>query len=471
MALTPKQALAGATLARVKNLLLYGGAGSGKTWFAVTTLVMVASMTTARCLIARRYATDVRASIWVITLPAVLRAHGFRAGVHYTTNEQQMTVSFPQSGGSIVLAGLDDKERVDKLLGQEYAIEYVNECSDVPWQTVNILKTRLRQTVSGFDNRFIADLNPTSDAHWSYKLWHQHIHPETREPIARPEDYGFVQINPHDNADNLPAQYLDELSNLVGNARDRFFTGSYQSTSGLRVFKPSGLYSWPEFLSWASTRGGVLQFTAGLDLGYQDADAFVIMAYAPSEPDVWIVYEHKARRESLDELVQAIRGGIAWIRNNIPARDHNLRIYSETATLRYGHEGDDKKSASMLRETYGLPIERAYKRDKKLGIELLQDAVNAGRIRIPKGGPFDDECEQTVWTREVDGTIVRKIDDETYHPDMMDAVLYPLRELWSYGEDVHKSLPPPPPSPDPPTPNQVQDAKWHQWADRSAEVW
>lgn len=454
MPLTDKQREAAKAVQDHTNILLYGGSGSGKTHFAVTLSAMVCSMTDARTLIARRYATDVRASVWNITIPKVLRDLGFVLGQDYKTNEQQMTVTF-QSGGSIVLAGLDDKERVDKILGQEYAMIYINECQDVPWPTVNILKTRLRQTVAGFSNRFLADLNPTTDAHWSYKLWHLHTHPETKQPLAHPEDYAYVQMNPGDNAVNLPASYIEELSNLVGNSRQRFFEGNFQNTSGLRVFNPKSLYDWPEFEAWAATRQGILKFTAGLDLGYQDADAFAIFAYTEQEKDVWLIYEHKARRETLEELVTAIRHGLAWVRQNVRARDHYIRIYAETATLRYGHEGDEKKTASMLSEVYGLPIERAYKRDKKLGIELLQDVVNSGSLHIPKGGPFHEETEQTIWTREIDGTIVRKIDDEAFHPDMMDAVLYPFRELWSYAGEEHRQLPPGPPPPPEPTANQA----------------
>lgn len=470
MRLTDKQREAARLFKAKKNILLYGGSGSGKTFFTITEAVHVAWMTNARILVARRYATDVRASIWNITLPDVLRAHDLKMGEDYKSNEQQMTVTMP-SGGTIVLAGLDDKERVDKILGQEYAMIYINECQDVPWATVNILKTRLRQVVKGFDNRFVVDLNPTTDAHWSHKLWHEGLHPETRKEVAHPEDYGFLQMNPGDNMKNLPASYIEELSNLVGNARERFFVGNYQSTTGLRVFNPKSLYDWPEFIEWAETRQGILKFTAGLDLGYQDADAFVIFAYVPNERDVWLILEHKRRRETLEELVTAIRDGMAWVRHNVPARDHSLRIYAETATLRYGHEGDEKKTASMLAETYGLPIERAYKRDKKLGIEMLQDVVNGGFLHIPRGGPFHDETEQTIWTREVDGTIVRKIDDEAYHPDLMDAVLYPYRELWSYAGDEHRQLPAPPEPGPPPTVDETILNRFHELVNDSRDVW
>jgi PBSX family phage terminase large subunit len=454
LTLNPKQKLAAEELVRVKNLLLYGGAGSGKTVFALDAQAAVCSTTNARSLTTRRYATDVRASIWNQTLPFVLQQHGFISGKDYRSNEQQMTITF-NSGGQIVLAGLDDKERVDKILGQEYAIIYINECQDVPWPTVNILKTRLRQVVDGFENKFMADLNPTTDAHWSYKLWHLHIHPESKEPLKHPEDYSFLKMNPRDNEENLPESYFEELEGLVGNARQRFLLGDYASTTGLRVFNPVGIYDWPQFLEWASTRQGVLKFTAGLDLGYQDADAFAIFAYVPNEPEVWLIYEHKRRRETLDELVTAIRDGMNWVRANVPARDNDIQIYAETATLRYGHEGDEKKTFSMLAEVYGLPVQRAYKRDKKLGIELLQDVVNSGRFKIPRGGPFHDETEQTIWTRLTDGTIERKIDDEAFHPDMMDAVLYPFRELWTYGGDEHRQLPPGDPEPDELSPDET----------------
>ena len=76
----------------------------------------------------------------------------------------------------------------------------------------------------------------------------------------------------------------------------------------------------------------------------------------------------------------------------------------------------------------------AYKRDKQLGIELLQDEVNTpGKLHIKAGGHFDAEAKKIIWTRDPNGVILRLIDDSSFHPDMMDAILYPFRFLWSYG--------------------------------------
>lgn len=37
------------------------------------------------------------------------------------------------NGSQIWIAGLDDKECVEKILGQEYATLYFNESSQIPW--------------------------------------------------------------------------------------------------------------------------------------------------------------------------------------------------------------------------------------------------------------------------------------------------------------------------------------------------
>jgi PBSX family phage terminase large subunit len=462
-------------LKKHRNVLLFGGSRSGKTFVAIDFLIHAAYKFGCRFLVARRFGTDVREGVWNITIPDVLSKRGYVLGLDYRMNDTRMTLTVA-GGGTVHCIGLDDKERVDKALSTEYAGIYVTEATDVPFSTVTLLKTRLSQIVEGFTNIFMADLNPGSDAHWTNKLWIQNIHPQTREPLKNPDNYAYIWMSPYDNQENLAPGYIEEnLESLVGNERQRFLDGKYQNTSGLKVFNPVGLYSWPEFLEWAASRQGSLKFVAGLDLGYQDADAFVIFAYVPDESEVWLIFEHKARRETLEELVSAIRGGMAWVRANVPARDHDLLIYSETATLRYGHEGDNKKTASDLANTYGLPIRPAYKRDKKLGIELLQDEVNSGRFKIPRGGSFHDETDQIVWTRLTDGTIERKIDDESYHADEMDAVLYPYREIRTYGGDEHRQIPAPEAIPQGPPPN-IGDMMYDKFMDRfrhdnARDVW
>lgn len=445
MALTEKQKKGALVLSSFARVLLYGGARSGKTFLTIYFIVVNCLYNPlSRWLIARKYATDIRASVWTDTLPKVLALLDLHEGKDFMRIENGMIITFSNKA-RIICGGLDDKERVDKILGQEYFGIYLNESQDIPYSTVKTLLTRLAQKIEVVinkqnhvaQNRFFVDLNPTSINHWTYKMFILKQNPETGDTIPFAEQYSFVQMNPQDNQDNLPPGYIESsLAVLKGNARNRYLLGEFTTDDDLRIFSPRGQYNWPEFIEWAKDRWNEVKLVGGLDLGYQDSDAFVIIAYIDGDKDQWLVYEHKARRQNINQLVDAINAGINWAKDNIPNREKAFDIYSDTATIRHGHEGDAKKSMSMLAHDYGLPVRPAYKRDKRMALEHFQGEVNSGDFHIPKNGVFFHECEITVWTRNEDGSIIREIDDGIFHPDMMDAIIYPMRFLTAYGNSA-----------------------------------
>jgi PBSX family phage terminase large subunit len=454
--LTNKQKKQVEIMHQFPNVLSFGGARSGKTYGKINFIIYTClTHPGARWLIARKYATDIRGSIWTDTLPKVLSSLGLTAGKDYLALEAGMIITF-KNKSRIICGGLDDKERVDKILGQEYFGIYLNESQDIPYSTVKTLLTRLAQKVmievnkkmEVAQNRLFVDLNPTSINHWTYKMFILKLNPESNDPIPFPNSYSSVQMNPHDNQDNLPPGYIERaLDVLKGNARNRYLLGEFTTDDDVKVFSPRGEYNWTEFLDWGARDWGDVQMVGGLDLGFQDADAFCIIAWRNGDPYQWIIYEHKARRQNIDQLVESIKRGLKWCHDNVPCRNPHIDIYCDTATLRHGHEGDSKKSMSMLAHDYGLPVRPAYKRDKRMAIEHLQGEVNAGTLRIPRNGVFFQESEITVWTRNDDGSILREIDDKVFHPDMMDAVLYPMRFLVAYGNDAMVPYEPEPTTP------------------------
>jgi PBSX family phage terminase large subunit len=468
MPLTEKQKKQVEIMHQFPNVLSYGGARSGKTYGTLQEIVYLAlTHPESRWLIARKYATDIRSSIWMDTLPKVLNSLNLEQGKDYMSLEAGMIITF-KNKSRIICGGLDDKERVDKILGQEYFGIYLNESQDIPYSTVKTLLTRLAQKVVIYidnktkavaQNRLFVDLNPTSINHWTYKMFILKINPESNEAIPFPDSYTAIQMNPHDNQDNLPPGYIERaLEVLKGNARNRYLLGEYTTDDDVKVFSPpeSGLYDWPEFMQWGELNWADVQIVGGLDLGFQDADALCFIAWRNGDPIQWIVYEHKLRRQNIDQLAEATRKGLKWCTDNIPCRSQKIDIYGDTATVRHGHEGNSKKSISQLALDYNLPIRPAYKRDKMMAIEHLQGEINSGTLKIPRNGVFFEETEITVWTREEDGSILRIIDDKIFHPDMMDAVLYPMRFLVSYGNSAMIPYEPVPEGPQGGTPDQVQ---------------
>jgi hypothetical protein len=103
-----------------RHTLLVGGARSGKTfWIVRSILVRATRASGSRHLIAKLHFNHVRATIWLDTLPKVARL--CFPGLILKDQRADAYVSLPQYGSEIWFGGLDESDRVDKILGSEYA--------------------------------------------------------------------------------------------------------------------------------------------------------------------------------------------------------------------------------------------------------------------------------------------------------------------------------------------------------------
>jgi PBSX family phage terminase large subunit len=187
---------------------LFGGSRSGKTFLLVRQVVLRAlKAPNSRHAIFRFRFNAIKASIIMDTFPKVM-ALAF-PGVGYALNKTDWFAEF-NNGSQIWFGGLDDKERTEKILGQEFVTIYFNETSQIPYPSITMAITRLAQKVEqDADGRQLKprcyfDLNPPTKAHWSYKLFILKQDPETKKPLSNPDDYASFQINPHDNQRDLP---------------------------------------------------------------------------------------------------------------------------------------------------------------------------------------------------------------------------------------------------------------------------
>lgn len=225
--LTEKQREANRLLAGpASNIMLRGGSRSGKT-LLLTRAICIRAMKApeSRHAIFRYRFNHARASIWKDTLPKVMRL--CFPGVPLKTNETDLEAMFP-NGSIVALAGLDDKARVEKVLGTEYATLYFNESSQIPWTSVETAMSRLAQKTPLALKAYF-DCNPPSKLHWSHQLFREHLKPGTREKLPNPADYAEMKINPSDNRDNLPAKYFDILAGMSAAQRLRFEAGEWAS--------------------------------------------------------------------------------------------------------------------------------------------------------------------------------------------------------------------------------------------------
>ena len=97
---------------------------------------------------------------------------------------------------------------------------------------------------------------------------------------------------------------------------------------------------------------------------------------------------------------------------------------------------NEKTIAYELNQTYGLPAYCAYKYDKDYGINKLAEWCRTGTILVPKDGVMEDEFEKTVYKRDDNDVITNEIDDDQFHPDAADALLYASRQMaFDFGDD------------------------------------
>jgi phage terminase large subunit-like protein len=206
---------------------LVGGSRSGKTTtFTRHCCIRALKAANSRHVILRRHFNSARKSIWLDTLPGVIRKCWPQLSPMLKRNEQDCRLIFPNDA-EVWVAGLDDKERIEKILGTEYATIYFCECSEIPWPTIPVVLTRLAQNITGLRQRAYYDLNPTGTGHWTYRLFIQHQQPESREKLPDPENYRMLYMNPNDNAANLTPEYIASLASLPEKQRKRFLLGEY----------------------------------------------------------------------------------------------------------------------------------------------------------------------------------------------------------------------------------------------------
>ena len=204
---------------------LAGGTRSGKTFLIVRAILQRAMRHgESRHALLRFHANAARASLALDTLPKVMRLC-FPAAT-LKEHRQDGYFSLP-NGARLIIGGLDDKERVEKILGLEYASVFLNEASQIPYASAIVAFTRLAQVVGDLEQKAFVDLNPTNRTHWTNRLFGEKRDPMSMRPLDEPDEYGRAFLNPPDNAANLSDRFIRSLSNLPERQRKRFYEGVY----------------------------------------------------------------------------------------------------------------------------------------------------------------------------------------------------------------------------------------------------
>ncbi len=211
------------------HVMLYGGSRSGKTFINLRSILVRALAHRSRHAVLRYRFNHVKQSVVYDTLPKVMELCFPGVAERSHLDKTDWFLRLP-NGSEVWFGGLDDKERTEKILGQEYASIFLNECSQISWASRNMAITRLAQKTP-LRLKAYYDCNPPPKGHWTYKLFIEGVSPDTRKPVPYADQHMAMLMNPDGNQQNLAEGYLEQLKAMPERMRLRFLLGQFADDS------------------------------------------------------------------------------------------------------------------------------------------------------------------------------------------------------------------------------------------------
>ena len=168
----------------------------------------------------------------------------------------------------------------------------------------------------------------------------------------------------------------------------------------------------PESNTWDLTElpaGHEWNFVLGLDPGYDDSFAFVVLAYSRTHPNLYEMASHKLPKINITtaaKFIKALEAEWGWFE-----------------VMTGDRAGLGKAIFAELAEIHDIYIERAEKGEKEDFVELINDDLDQLRFFVKKHSPLAEEMVMHKWV--IKGG-KRKDSDDTEN-DACDALIYAFR--------------------------------------------
>lgn len=166
-------------------------------------------------------------------------------------------------------------------------------------------------------------------------------------------------------------------------------------------------------------------YVMGIDLGFDDADAVVVLAYSDVDSTTYLVEESVVAKQDITSLVEAVQ--------KMQAKYDVVKMVIDTGGL-------GKKIAEEIRKRKQIPVETADKVRKMENLALLNDAMRRGSFKAKKDSQFAADCMEFELDRAKSTPDKMKVSDR-FHSDVIDAVLYSFKESPAYSWEPKQKEP------------------------------
>ena len=269
-------------------LVFYGGAGSGKSKFAIQRSVVKAiRYPERRFLVIRKVTATIRVSVFD-EFKTILSQFGILKLCK--VKESDFTITLP-NGSEFIFKGMDDPEKIKSIAGiTDIIIEEATELSQKDYEQLQ-LRLRSRKKF----NQIVLMYNPISKNNWVYKTFHENGHP----------DNALVVHTTYKDNRFLPADYVENYENIK-KTNPQYYKiyclGEFAST-GKTVYTNWAVsdFNYRDILK----KGNMAYF--GLDWGYtNDPSAFIASVVDRENRKIYIFDEHYEKSMLNSEIAQMI---------------------------------------------------------------------------------------------------------------------------------------------------------------------
>lgn len=336
--------------------------------------------------------------------------------------ESRLTIRHP-NGATLKLMGADLKNFVKRLRGRKYPGVAIDEAQDYGSHLQSLVDDVLTPSIIDYEDGWLAITGTpgpvpsgyffeiTERRKYGYSFHDWTLMENPRLPAPGPEAFLADLIKKRGWESNHPTLLREYRNKWVLDVESLWIRYN-ENTNNYNKLPTDFPHKW--------------QYVMGVDIGYNDADAIAVLAWAETCPITFLV----------EEVITA-KQGISALVNQIDAIQKKYKAYK----IVMDEGGLGKKIGEDLRQRFGCPILPADKAHKQSNVEFLNDYLRLSRFKASSHSRFaqDSYKVQIDWDKTTPSRIVVK---KNFHSDIIDAVLYAFRDSYSY---THKPEAPPPP--------------------------
>lgn len=325
-------------------------------------------------------------------------------------NESDLSIHFPNNSW-LYLLGASDRTSIEDFRGMPVKKAYLDESQSFPSYIEQLIDDVLGPALMDHNGQLILIGTPgpipngyfydlTKNEAWSHHAWSFFDNPKL--PFL---SKGLT------HEDMLQRELTRRGVKATDPSIQREWFGKWVVDENSLVYKYNS-----EVNDYGSLPSGEWVYILGVDLGFNDSDALAVLAYSSQHPDTYLVEE-----------VTTAGQDITALRNQIEA----LQGKYEISRIVVDTGGLGKKIAEEISKRYNIPMVAAEKQRKNEYIELMNDALRTGRLRVKKGSRFAHDAMKVEWDHDK-STPDKKVISSRFHSDICEAVLYAWRDSYSY---------------------------------------